>query len=97
MARINTNVASLTAQRGLSKSHKSLNDTQSTLRQFTQVWDIETTDDRGRQLVDILRARLFFPKIGIDHHVDRHIRIGGFVFVARVHSCDSRLRAPAAS
>ena len=30
----------------------------STLRQFTQVWDIEATDDRGRQLVNILRARL---------------------------------------
>jgi hypothetical protein len=30
----------------------------STLRQFTQVWDLEATDDRGRQLVDILRARL---------------------------------------
>ena len=30
----------------------------STLRQFTEVWDIEATDDRGRALVDILRARL---------------------------------------
>ena len=30
----------------------------STLRQFTQVWDLEATDERGRQLVDILRARL---------------------------------------
>jgi hypothetical protein len=30
----------------------------STLRQFTQVWDLEATDDRGRGLVEILRARL---------------------------------------
>jgi hypothetical protein len=30
----------------------------STLRQFTQVWDIEAIDERGRALVDILRARL---------------------------------------
>ena len=30
----------------------------STLRQFTQVWDLEQVDDRGRQLLDILRARL---------------------------------------
>lgn len=30
----------------------------STLRQFTQVWDIESVDARGRALVDILRARL---------------------------------------
>lgn len=30
----------------------------STLRQFTEVWDLEQTDDRGRGLVDILRARL---------------------------------------
>jgi tetratricopeptide (TPR) repeat protein len=30
----------------------------STLRQFTQVWDLEQVDDRGRKLVDILRARL---------------------------------------
>jgi hypothetical protein len=30
----------------------------STLRQFTQVWDLEHVDDRGRGLVDILRARL---------------------------------------
>ncbi|MFT3800295.1 MAG: serine protease [Burkholderiaceae bacterium] len=30
----------------------------STLRQFTEVWDIESTDDRGRALVNILRARL---------------------------------------
>jgi len=30
----------------------------STLRQFTQVWDIESIDDRGRALADILRARL---------------------------------------
>ena len=30
----------------------------STLRQLTQVWDIETIDERGRGLVDILRARL---------------------------------------
>jgi tetratricopeptide (TPR) repeat protein len=30
----------------------------STLRQFTQVWDIEAVDARGRALADILRARL---------------------------------------
>lgn len=30
----------------------------STLRQFTQVWDIESIDARGRALADILRARL---------------------------------------
>jgi hypothetical protein len=30
----------------------------STLRQFTQVWDVESIDARGRALVDILRARL---------------------------------------
>jgi hypothetical protein len=31
---------------------------ESTLRQFTQVWDIETLDERGRGLVATLRARL---------------------------------------
>jgi tetratricopeptide (TPR) repeat protein len=30
----------------------------STLRQFTEVWDLAATDDRGRGLVQILRARL---------------------------------------
>lgn len=30
----------------------------STLRQFTEVWDLEAVDARGRALVDILRARL---------------------------------------
>lgn len=30
----------------------------STLRQFTQVWDVESIDARGRALADILRARL---------------------------------------
>jgi hypothetical protein len=30
----------------------------STLRQFTEVWDLEGTDERGRGLVNILRARL---------------------------------------
>ncbi len=30
----------------------------STLRQFTQVWDLEQVDERGRSLVNILRARL---------------------------------------
>lgn len=30
----------------------------STLRQFTEVWDLENTDSRGRSLIDILRARL---------------------------------------
>jgi S1-C subfamily serine protease len=29
-----------------------------TLRQFTEVWDLENRDQRGRALVDILRARL---------------------------------------
>jgi hypothetical protein len=30
----------------------------STLRQFTEIWDLEEADDRGRGLVNILRARL---------------------------------------
>jgi len=30
----------------------------STLRQFTEVWDLERRDERGRALVDLLRARL---------------------------------------
>jgi tetratricopeptide (TPR) repeat protein len=30
----------------------------STLRQFTEVWDLEHQDERGRALVDMLRARL---------------------------------------
>ena len=30
----------------------------STLRQFTEVWDLEAVDDRGRDIVAILRARL---------------------------------------
>jgi hypothetical protein len=30
----------------------------STLRQFTEVWDLEAADPRGRALVDMLRARL---------------------------------------
>jgi tetratricopeptide (TPR) repeat protein len=30
----------------------------STLRQFTEVWDLERRDERGRALVDMLRARL---------------------------------------
>jgi len=30
----------------------------STLRQFSQVWDLESVDERGRALVDMLRARL---------------------------------------
>jgi tetratricopeptide (TPR) repeat protein len=30
----------------------------STLRQFTEVWDLEAVDDRGRGIVAILRARL---------------------------------------
>lgn len=29
-----------------------------TLRQFTEVWDLENVDERGRGLVDMLRARL---------------------------------------
>jgi hypothetical protein len=31
---------------------------ESTLRQFTEIWDIEATDERGRGLVATLRARL---------------------------------------
>jgi len=31
---------------------------ESTLRQFTEIWDVETTDERGRDLVATLRARL---------------------------------------
>ena len=30
----------------------------STLRQFTEIWDLEREDERGRDLVNILRARL---------------------------------------
>jgi hypothetical protein len=30
----------------------------STLRQFTEVWDVESIDERGRSLINILRARL---------------------------------------
>jgi tetratricopeptide (TPR) repeat protein len=30
----------------------------STLRQFTEIWDLEADDARGRELVDMLRARL---------------------------------------
>jgi tetratricopeptide (TPR) repeat protein len=30
----------------------------STLRQFTEIWDLERRDERGRALVDMLRARL---------------------------------------
>jgi hypothetical protein len=30
----------------------------STLRQFTEVWDLESVEERGRDLVNILRARL---------------------------------------
>jgi hypothetical protein len=30
----------------------------STLRQFTEIWDLERQDERGRNLVNILRARL---------------------------------------
>jgi hypothetical protein len=37
----------------------------STLRQFTQVWDLEHVDDRGRTLVEILRARLAKTPDGI--------------------------------
>jgi hypothetical protein len=36
----------------------------STLRQFTQVWDIEALDERGRALVGTLRARLLQLKGG---------------------------------
>jgi len=39
----------------------------STLRQFTEVWDLERTDDRGRGLVNILRARLMeLPGGGVE-------------------------------
>ena len=37
---------------------------ESTLRQFTEVWDIETLDERGRGLVATLRARLLQLKGG---------------------------------
>jgi hypothetical protein len=37
---------------------------ESTLRQFTEVWDIETLDERGRGLVATLRARLLQPTGG---------------------------------
>lgn len=37
----------------------------STLRQFTEVWDLEAVDDRGRALVDILRARLMQLEGGV--------------------------------
>jgi hypothetical protein len=37
---------------------------ESTLRQFTQVWDIESMDERGRGLVATLRARLLQLKGG---------------------------------
>jgi hypothetical protein len=37
---------------------------ESTLRQFTQVWDIEALDERGRGLVATLRARLLQLKGG---------------------------------
>jgi tetratricopeptide (TPR) repeat protein len=39
----------------------------STLRQFTEIWDLEQTDDRGRGLVSILRARLMaIPDGGLE-------------------------------
>jgi hypothetical protein len=39
----------------------------STLRQFTEVWDLEHSDDRGRGLVATLRARLLqLPGGGLD-------------------------------
>jgi Trypsin-like peptidase domain/MAP3K TRAFs-binding domain/NACHT domain len=39
----------------------------STLRQFTEVWDLEATDDRGRGLVAMLRARLLqLPGSGLE-------------------------------
>ena len=37
---------------------------ESTLRQFTEVWDIETLDERGRGLIATLRARLLQLKGG---------------------------------
>jgi len=38
-----------------------------TLRQFTDVWDLENTDDRGRGLLNILRARLMeLPGGGVE-------------------------------
>ena len=60
----------------------------STLRQFTQVWDLEAVDERGRGLVDILRARLLqLP--GGDLELDAR---GGAALCAR-----SRTRAKASS
>jgi len=38
----------------------------STLRQFTQVWDLENRDERGRALVDMLRARLLRLQGGVE-------------------------------
>ena len=58
----------------------------STLRQFTQVWDLEATDDRGRQLVDILRARLA-------RVAGRRSRDRGRRAAAAAHSSRSRTRA----
>jgi hypothetical protein len=37
----------------------------STLRQFIQVWDLEQVDERGRSLVDILRARVACMSDGV--------------------------------
>ena len=43
----------------------------STLRQFTEVWDLEATDDRGRGLVATLRSRLLqLPGGGLDMRPD---------------------------
>jgi V8-like Glu-specific endopeptidase len=47
-----------------------------TLRQFTQVWDLETTDERGRGLVNILRARLMqLPGGGLEVDPDEVKRL----------------------
>lgn len=48
----------------------------STLRQFTQVWDLEAMDDRGRGLVNILRARLMqLPGGGLEVEPDELQRL----------------------
>jgi tetratricopeptide (TPR) repeat protein len=46
----------------------------STLRQFTQIWDLERRDERGRALVDMLRARLMQLKDGALELVPDQVR-----------------------
>ncbi len=50
----------------------------STLRQFTEVWDLESADVRGRDLVNILRARLTeLPGGGVELNADDVRRLRG--------------------